>query len=247
LSIKIQGIRGKIPLSEDFEWNGKTLRFAQLIHQNPFERVDFERVQPLIHSSEAVEFKEMSVDEKKYGPFQGFFAMKQNMVFAHKFDLKMGQGQTYGEFYLDYYPKSLQFGLLSRLTRLDLGEILPKRYLISTPQGDQRLSGRSGFVMNLNTGSIDGRVDITEIGASQLITLINAMDPHFENEKANRARLALNVAAPSFVQMDFQNGYMDLDIRIRGINLPVRGLSISPWTTGATADLVKSLQEGPLQ
>lgn len=112
------------------------------------------------------------------------------------------------------------------------------------------MSGRSGLVINLNSGTIDGRVDVTQIGKTQLLTLLNVMDPHFENEKFNLARNALSVAYPTFIQMSFQDGYMDMNVKLEGFPLPeipLRGVPISSWVSGATSDVVNKTKKGPLQ
>lgn len=260
-SAKVEGISGKIPLNEQLIWNGESLKFAQLISQNPFERVDFERIQPMIHESEQLFVKMMGFEEKTYGPLQGFFSLRQNMLYAHQFDLKLGSGKTYGEMYLDTNPSNVQFGILARMTGLDLVEILPQLYRPQhyRPQHDrnqaghgssqdkapveiERVSGRSGMVVNLNNGSINGRIDVTEIGKQQLLTLINLVDPRYENLKMNRARFALKIAHPSFIQMSFQQGYMDMLFKLQGAlnqDFEMRGIPISAWVAGAKAEMFK--------
>jgi hypothetical protein len=248
----MKGITGRIPVSEKLVLEGTKIQFAHLITQNPFERVDYERLRPLIHGAEQVRIEQIGFEEKTYGPFVGFFSMDQNMIFAHQFDLSLGtRGLAYGELYFNVYPSNLQMGILSRLTALNLSELLPKKYLVNVPKGDKNLSGRSGIVVNLNKGSVDGRVDITEIGASQLITLINVLDPKYEDDKMNMTRSALGVGAPKFVQMAFDNGYMDLGVEMDLLGLSqrfdVREIPISTFISAATADIVKKTKEGPLE
>ena len=248
----VRGISGRIPVSEKLVLDGAKIKFASLITQNPFERVDYERLRPLIRGAEQVRIDSIRFEDKTYGPFVGFFSMKQNMISAHQFDMNLGKsGLAYGEMYFDVYPANLQVGFLSRLTNLNLVEVLPKRFLSNLPKGDKNLSGRSGIVINLNKGSVDGRIDITEIGASQLLTLINVLDPKYEDDKMNMTRSALGVGYPSFVEMSFQQGYMDMgvDLVLLGVSqrYNVRGIPISTLVSSATADMVKKAQEGPLK
>lgn len=239
-SFQLLGISGKIPVSEQLLWNGKLMQFSHLISQNPFERVDFERLQPMIHESGSFLIEKLGFEEKVYGPFQGFFSIRQNMIFAHKFDITLGDGRSNGELYFDAYPKNLQMGILARLTGLNLSEILPRKYLLSTPNRNEKLSGRSGLVLNFNSASIDGRIDLTEIGRSQMITLINMMDPRYENEKMNQARFGLSLAAPSFIQMSFQQGYMDMGFQLSSPirqEFMIRGIPVSSWLSSAKDDI----------
>ncbi len=248
-ALQASGISGKVSFSEQLQWKNHRLSYTHLIHQNPFERVDFERLQPMITDSDQVKVKEFTFEGKNIGPFQGYFSIRQNLIFAHQFDLKLGSGRTYGEIYLDTHSKNLQFGMLSRLSQIRLSEILPKRYLVQSAAIDEQMSGRSGLVVNLNTGNVDGRIDFTELGRHQLATLINTVDPTYENEKMNQARFALSIASPSWIQMSFQKGYMDLGFRIGGSvgqDFYLRGIPITAWISEASANIVKLTQEGSL-
>jgi hypothetical protein len=248
--LRVQGVNGRIPVSEDFIWDGKKVKFAYLITQNPFERVDYERLQPMIHATDQMKINEIGFEEKTYGPFQGFFSMRQNMIFAHKFDLNLGSGRSNGEMYFDVLPQNIQIGILSRLTGLNLNEVLPKKYLVGTPKADQNLSGRMGVVVNLNSGLIDGRVDVTEIGREQLMTLFNVLDPQYVNEQLNRARFALGIAYPKMVEMSFQKGYLDMGVTLGGVmsqQFSLRGIPMTAWVSDATASLVKKGKEVPLR
>lgn len=243
-----RGISGSIPLSEEIILDKKGIRLAYVIAQNPFERVDFERIRPLITRAERVRIEEMGFEEKRYGPLIGFFSLRQNLLVAHQVDVDLrGAGLMYGEMYLDLHPQNRRLGFLTRLTALDLPKLMPKKYLPRMPDEDAKVSGRAGLVFNLTPGTVDGRLDITEIGAPQLTLLINAMDPEFENERMNMARKALGFGAPKFVQLAFQKGYADmaLDISLLGTSqhFDVRGLSLSTWVSGATQQVAKQTEE----
>ena len=249
---RVSGISGRVPVSEKLVREGTSVHFARLITQNPFERVDYERLRPLISKANQVRVEAIGFEEKIYGPLVGYFSMEQNMISVHQFDLSLGTtGLAEGEMYLDVYPARLELGFLARLTALNLVEILPEKYLVKIPKGDKNVSGRSGIVVNLKQGSIDGRVDITEIGGSQLITLINAFDPKYENDKMNMARSALGLGAPTFVEMSFQKGYMDMgmDLAVLGVTqrYDVRGIPLSSMVSSATEGFLKKSEEGPLK
>ncbi|MGK5083391.1 hypothetical protein WDW37_08790 [Bdellovibrionota bacterium FG-1] len=249
---RISGISGSVPVQEKLLWDGKGIKFAYLITQNPFERVDYERLRPLIEGVSQVRAEEIGFEEKTYGPLTGYFSIRQNMIFAHRFDLSLGtSGRAYGEMYFDVLPANLQLGFLSRLTSLNLQEILPQKYLVRAPKGVKNVSLRSGLVFNLNQQSVDGRLDITEIGGAQLITLINVLDPKYENEKMNTLRSALGVGYPTFVALAFQKGYMDMSVELAVLGISkgveVRGIPLSGFVSSATADFVKKTEEVPLK
>jgi len=250
-NVTLSGISGRFPFSERLNWDGKNVRFTELINENPFERVDFERVRPLLQEAEPLNIRELRWEDKTYGPFVGFFSLAQNMLYAHQFDLDLGTGHVNGEFFLDFYPANLQFGLLSRLIGINLVQVLPAKFLAKMPVGDKNVSMRSGFVLGLNHATIDGRVDITEIGGPQLVAMINVLDPNYEDEKMNKVRGLLDIGYPTSVGLKFAEGYMDMDIGLDILGLKqmenIHEIPIASMVSTATSGIVKETQKGPLR
>jgi hypothetical protein len=248
--LQVVGIQGKIPVSEDLILQNPGMKFAYLITQNPFERVDYERLQPMIHETEQLKIGQIHVEEKVLGPFQGYFSVQQNRLSAHKFDFNLGSGKSHGEIYFDVLPVNMQFGILSRLTGIQLDEVVPESILKGHTSDHQALSGRTGLVFNLTQGTMDGRMDITEIGQRQLLTMINILDPNYVNEQMNRARFALGIAYPSRVEMAFQKGYLDMNVQMKGLisqRIDVHGIPVNAWVSGAASEIAKKGREVPLQ
>jgi hypothetical protein len=217
-------------MTEALTREGETIRLARIETPNAFERVDFERIQPYLLESQKLSLLEIQYEDRKIGPFFGFLSVYQNLISVNQFNLKMGsEGRAYGEFYVDANPAQLQMGILSRLTGLDLDEVLPSRMLKKSPSGSKQVSGRTGLVMNLTKNSVEGRIDITEIGGSQLVTLMRALDPKGKDEKINRAATALGIAYPTFVGMVFNNGQLDMkvDMSLPAPSMTIRGIPIA--------------------
>lgn len=224
------GLSGKVSVIEALERRGNAVTFARIENPNAFERVDFERIQPYLQESEKTQILEISYEDRKIGPFFGYFSIYQNLMAVNQFNMKLGKdGRAYGEFFIDANPAQLRMGFLSRLTELDLGEILPSRLLKNTTQGSKKISGRGGMVINLTKSTVEGRMDITEIGGSQLITMMRALDPKGKDEKVNRACAALGLAYPTFVGMSFNSGLMDMniDMSLPAPSMNLRGIPIA--------------------
>ncbi len=247
----VSGFNGRLPFSEKLIWDGKDLRFQNLIKQNPFERVSFERVRPLLQGADQVRIEKIQWEEREYGPFVGALSMNQNMLSVHQFDLDLGPGRVYGEMYFDTYPANLQLGFLARMTSLDLGEILPKRFLTRMRHGTKTISGRSGFVLNINRGVLDGRIDLTELGGEQLVALMNTLDPTYEDEKMNKVRGVLQLGYPTALALAFKDGYMDMDVDLSVLGIgqrqSLRDIPLSSLLGKVTADIVKKTEKGPLK
>lgn len=86
------GMQGTVPVSEKFFWDGKKFQFSGLLSENPFERADFSRIQPLLLESSMFKIEKIQWENKSYGPFLGFFTLKQNRLYSHQFNLNMDRG-----------------------------------------------------------------------------------------------------------------------------------------------------------
>ena len=250
--IGIESLTGRIPFSEHFIQDLGQIRFTELVTQNAFERVNFERLRPLLQSSDQISIRKIHWQEKVYGPLIGFVSIRQNMLLLHEFNLDLGSaGSLYGEMFFDAYPKNLQFGLLSRVTGVDLAQILPKKFLKKIPDGDKTISARTGFIFSINKAILDGRIDITQIGSAQMITLINVLDPQFQDDKMNKLRSLLELGYPTAVAMNFNQGYLDLDVALNVLGISqdesLRSIPLSGFLLKPTAEIVSASQKGPLK
>ncbi len=247
----IAGFNGSIPFSEHLVKEKEHIRFTELVTQNAFERVNFERLRPLLQSAQLLTIEKLQWQEKTFGPLTGFFSIRQNMIILHEFNVDLGSGSVYGEMAFDVYPKNLQLGLLSRVTGVDLGQVLPKKFLLKIPQGDKTISARTGFIFSINKAMLNGRIDVTQIGSAQMITLINLLDPQFQDDKMNKMRVLLEVGYPTAVAMNFRQGYLDLDLDLNAFGIAnhqaLRSIPISGFLLKPTADIISASQKGPLK
>ena len=119
------------------------------------------------------------------------------------------------------------------------------------PVGSKRVSARTGFVLNINRGVLDGRVDVTEVGGPQLVAFINVLDPMYEDEKMNKVRSLLGLGYPTAVAMTFRDGYMNMDVglSVLGVNQKqsLHEIPLSSLLSKQTAEIVKQSEKGPLK
>ncbi|MBP9709279.1 MAG: hypothetical protein KBD78_16715, partial [Oligoflexales bacterium] len=245
--LKVEGFSGSIPFSEEIQLeNDQSLKFVYLVQQNPFERVDFQRQEPLL-SSAPLYFRNIEAAGQQLGPFRGNIELEQNMLKINKFDLDLLQGSVSGELMLDLLPQQLSVRLLSRITN-----IKPK-LLGNVPSAEKLapISLRTAIVYDVNRALIDGRVDVDKIGGDQLISLINVLDPEYQDDQLNSARSALNLAYPTYVGINMQQGLMDMDIdlSLAGVqkSIQVRKIPLYSFVAAATGDLMQTLKGVPIQ
>ncbi len=229
--IKLVGINGEIPIIEKINVDPTTpeiFSFQKLFHQNPFERVDYERIDPFVRSAAPINIDQIHWNHQSYGPFSGIIGIEQNFISLHRFSFQLQQGTANGEIFMDLYPKSRQLGFLGRLTNIDLAQILPPEYL--PPQKHPLLfSARTGAILSITHKTLNGRMDVTHIGGPQLTAFINLIDPHYLDEKLNKIRSWLEMGSPTQIQLSFHEGTMDMDL-----NLAILGINRHQTVNGIT-------------
>lgn len=254
--LAVAGINGEVTFSEKIRLENGKVRFQALSVQNPFSRVDFERIRLLLQSNRVLRIESIRWFEKTYGPLITSLEIEQNLVSAHQFDLELGHaakstqtaGQIAGEMFFNADPKNLQYGLLARVTGLDLTQVLPTRFLARMVSGEKRLGARVGFIANLNKSSVDGRIDVTEIGGEQLVAMMNILDPIYSDEKMNQIRKALEYGFPTSVAVAMNEGYLDMTIHLSVLGVEdtetLYAIPVTGFISKATSSIVNQVAKG---
>ena len=244
----VTGVTGKIPLRERLIFKAGRLSYGERLREDAFERVDFNRVRPLLRGAVPLKIDKILWHERQYGPLHGFLSLRQNLFSLHQFDLDLVAGKSSGEMFLDFDPPDLRLGFLGRLTGLNLTEFLPESFMRRLDRHTRDLSARAGVVYDLRRANLDGRIDVTEIGERQLLALVNLLDPGYRDEKINKLRGLLQLGYPTGVNANLREGFVDLDVELSvlGLNtrrqirsIPLSGL-IDKYTRGWAAQLAES-------
>lgn len=233
--IALKGIEGGFPIQQDWVYGQGQWDLRKVLQLNPFIRVDFEQMRPLVENSHWLRVDNIRYFEKNYGPFIATASLQQNLLSTHKFDLKLGEGELNGQLFADVRPAHLELGLLARLTRLNLSKVLPKMLQASgATENDKTFSARTALTMNLRQRSLNGRMDVTQIDGEQLSTVLNVLDPEFKNSHLNLARMGLGVSYPKEVSFLFNHGFLDLHLKLAGVaqgNIDLYGLPVGALVT----------------
>jgi hypothetical protein len=243
----LRRVSGRIPFHQDLELpNFKSLRWAYLIRDNPFKRVDTSKFVPLTLDDSLLTVVEVNVLERKFGPLRARLSLLQNMLTIDKLDADIFDGVLAGQGFVDIQPSRFVAGLQGRVTKLNTALLSNKPEKVAPAP----LSARLALVTDLSKALIEGRVDVTEIGKNQLLALIDVLDPSGADALLNKARLALSVGYPRYVGMQMQQGFLDLDIVLGGVleqQFKISNLPLTPIVNAKTQDLVKTIREVPIQ
>ncbi|MEN9825737.1 MAG: hypothetical protein RI953_1482 [Pseudomonadota bacterium] len=243
----LRNANGRIPFQQELELiNFKSLKWSYLIQDNPFKRVDASKFVPLLDEDSLLVIEQLNALDKKFGPLRGRFSLKQNMLTIDKLDADIFEGVLAGQGFVDIQPSRLMAGLQGRVTKLNTA------LLAANPEQAKPapLSARLAMDVDLSKSLVEGRVDVTEIGKNQLLSMMDVLDPTGADPLLNKARLALAVGYPTYVGLQMLQGFLDLDVGIGGVvsqRFTIPHLPLTPIINAKTQDLVKTMREVPIQ
>lgn len=213
----VEKMSGSILFNESLAKKKSGWQLAKVLQRNPFEKVDFDRFQPFLEEASPLSIEKLKFEEVEVGPLSGFFSLRQNLISARRFYFQLARGEAAGEFFMDLYPQQRALGLLARVTNLQLKELIPRSLLGKRAATNHALSGRVGMVYQTSQGTLGGRLDITEIGKEQVLSMIDVLDPHLEDENLNKARDGLAFGYPKGLYLGIDQGILDFDLRLGGL------------------------------
>lgn len=248
----LKGANGTFPLHEEIRrLPHNQAKFAYLVDQDPFQRVDYRRVQPYLDGEHSFGFEQLRFKDYVLGPLNMSFAIEQNMLHAPFFELDLFGGSLSGEFFLNFHPEQLKLGMKGILTHFDPTQLITSgKALQDKGKHKGYISGSSAVVFDLNRSLIEGQVNITEISGNQLIILLNVIDPNYEDPRLAPLRSALNFGYPENVEMKMKYGLMDLKVIMHAVansTIEVKGIELSRFVTAYTEPLKKALKGLPLR
>lgn len=247
-TINIKNVNGELPIKEEVRFEEGKLQFLYLQERNPFARVAYREVEPLLVNSERFNFELLRVGDKTYGPFVGSMAINQNLVTLNNFEVKISRSFISGESYFDIQPDQMGMGLLSRFSNLDLENLLPGLDGDSGDSEAQSMNGRTNIVIDINKNQLDGRIDIGKISSAQLKRAIEFLDPSFEDSQMNQLRTLLTYAYPTDVAIGINSSYLDLKVKTNiGAEAHVLAVPLGSQLNQFTSKIRSALKEAPLQ
>ncbi|MDH5258060.1 MAG: hypothetical protein OEX07_08620, partial [Gammaproteobacteria bacterium] len=231
---------------EEFRIEKDSLSYSYLVQANPFQRVDYGRIQPFLDSP-AITIQKIQAGEIEAGPLLANISLSQNLMRLHQFDVNLFAGHVVGQFYLDTSPSAWRVGVLSRMTGVDLRKMFPNNsYIQST--GYSPVNMRIAFEFDVHEKLVEGRIDISKIKQDQLLQLIELIDPDHIDTQLSSLRSALGLAHPESVQIEMARGLMNLEVALSALPKPVRvsGIPLSAMMQQFSEDLLQVEAQFPV-
>jgi hypothetical protein len=245
---QITGLNGRLMLNEELlVTQNQRIKFRYLVQADPFQRVDFTRLQPYLDNP-SLRIQNITIGDKLFGPVLANISLKQNLLRLPRIDMDLFGGHLSGQFYFDANPGEWKIALLGRLSQLDPRQLLPDH----APTKDSELSPMSARVameFGLNQRLLEGRIDVTQISREQLLQLMDVIDPEHQDEQLAQVRTALRLAYPKWVSLDMQQGLMDMAVDISTLPKPIKvyGLPLTPLIQHFAGDTLDELGSLPLE
>ncbi len=248
--IAVKNVNGGIYIHEELQIQDGRVGFLYLNTMNPFARVDYDSLEPYVSERPALSLEQLRYKHIVAGPFNQNFEVRQNLILLNELKIDLLQGSALGRYYLDLHPDRLQLGFLGRFSGIQ-SELLKEPSKRSPPKDWAALSGRMAVNFDIRKRLATGRLDLTEIGQRQLMSLLDVLDPEYKDEQMVMARRALRVSYPQGVAISMEQGLMDLGINLGGViskdifirSIPLTGL-INAKAGEALQQIEKLLQSG---
>ncbi len=249
--IAVRNMSGAVVFSQDLRLlNGKQIAWARLLEVSPFLRVDTDRIRPYLVETPLVRIPVISAMGRTIGPLRARVSFMQNQLALEDVDLSLFDGAYSGKIFVDVQPQAPRVAFLGRLAGLDTALLNPSKKQ-NVQSGESRyLAARLAFGLDVSKSLAEGRIDVTEIGSSQLKALIQVLDPDGKDSMLNAARMGVSAAYPTYVGMNMSQGYLDIGIQLAGLTplrFDARQLPLTSIITPYTHNLMNTLREVPLQ
>jgi hypothetical protein len=247
-AFQLRGLDGGLKIEEELIWTGEALQYRYLEDTDPFQRVDFTRIQPFLENRHDLRIAQISAADKTLGPALASLNFKQNVLHLQQLDLDLFGGHLTGQVYLDTRPGAWTIGLLSRITQLDPRKLLP-RGSKSREQAYAPLNVRTAVEFDIQRRLLQGRIDITRITREQLFQLLEIIDPDYQDEQLAQLRSALRIAHPQRLGIEMRQGLLDLEVIVSALAKPLRlrGLPLTPLIQHFGGVALEQLGKIPLE
>ncbi len=245
---RLSDVNGSITVDEELQLTpDQQLAFLYTIDTDPFQRVDYARIQPYLDDHSQLSIAQVSLDKNTLGPMSASLDIKQNLINLQKLNLDLLGGHLAGQLYVDTNPNGWKFGLLGRLNNIRFNQLLQTTSRLHE-QEDNPVNARVAIEFDLNLYLLEGRIDISEISVLQLMQLLELIDPEYQDEQLSQVRSLLAVSSPRWISIDMRRGLMDLEIAMRKIpkTIKIQALPLTPLLRQITSTYLQQLQQIPL-
>ncbi|MBF0220085.1 MAG: hypothetical protein HQL49_11255 [Gammaproteobacteria bacterium] len=246
---QLQQANGNIALQEELIFNESgEVNFLYTLNSDPFQRVDFTRMQPYLEKQRQLQITSLQLGEQTFGPLNSSLNLEQNLLHLQQFTLELLGGNLAGQFYFDAHPEGWKIGLLGRISQIDLGRLLTATSKIANSDGENRLNARVAIEFDLSRMLLEGRIDISDMSSQQLLQLLEIIDPNYDDEQLAQVRSALGITYPRTIRIEMQRGLMAMEVDLASLpKISIHALPLTPLLQQFTSGYLQRLERLPLQ
>jgi hypothetical protein len=229
---KIEGVRGDLPLVEDFVMGGvERVRLLGGGRTNAWSRWRYQDHQPFLTGAHYLGIRRVQHMGLVLGPLAGNARVDRNVLHLDQLEVSALQGQVTGQCIIDVDGRDTKVMFRGNGTGLKV------------PGHDERLDLHAAMTLLPGRMAVAGRMQLLRAGRSHLLMLLDLWDPYREDTRANQARMALQLGHPRQASMTFQNGFMDMSVELGGaagiVSIDeIRGIPLGPMMQKYLAPLI---------
>ncbi len=242
---QLKNLNGGIQIHEELSIDpAGRIGFLYLDTQNPFARVDYESLDPYVGERNLLSLDQLRFKHIVLGPLVENFAVRQNLILLNDLKMDLLNGSALGRFYLDLHPERLQLGFLGRFSGIQ-GELLKEPSKRLPTKDWAPLSGRMALNFDIRKRLATGRLDLTEIGQRQLLSLLDVLDPEYKDDQMIMARRALHVSYPQGLAVSMEQGLMDMNISLGGViskDLSIRSIPLTGLINAKAGEALQNIE-----
>lgn len=239
--LRIDGMDGTLPVRQAWAFREGQWQLSPKLSPNAFGRADFDSFEPLESRVNELRIRQLNFGDRTYGPISLEMKFEQNLLRSGSWSARVGEGEIEGALQADLNLENPRVGLLMRAFDVKLEELLPSSMFRSAQKSERGLAFRLGMDWDLGKATAVGRLDWTNINSTQVMQILDFLDPQFENKTFNQARMILAQAYPTRVQVEMRGPVADVRISTNLLTLPdVRNVAISPYLIKANEALYSS-------
>ena|GEM_PF-3153702 len=244
--IQLRNVNGGIQVHEELSIDPQgRIGFLYLDTQNAFARVDYDSLEPYVGERSLLSVDQLRFKHIQIGPLVENFEIRQNLILLNELKVDLLQGSALGRIYLDLHPERLQMGFLGRFSGIQAELIKEPNRRIPVPDWAP-LSGRMALNFDIRKRLATGRLDLTEIGQRQLLSLLDVLDPEYKDPQMITARRALRVAYPQGLAVGMEQGLMDLNISLGGViskDLVIRSVPLTGLINAKAGETLQQIEK----
>ncbi len=227
--LQIRGLRGKVPVVEEFAVGKNGIHFIAGKKANLYTLVRYLDMHAFLAKQAYMAVDRLRVGPLRVGPLAGNLRVLRNVFSLDQLQAGWRQGHIAGQVVFQYDARDTRVYFRGRVTG------------VRPTKGKARLDANAALYLSLGNQELSGRIHLIRIGRQHLLDALDLVDPFHENIGVNRIRKLLGIAYPKYVRVRLDQGFLSAKVALGGLGRIVSIQELRGIPTGPILRKVLSL------